>query len=316
MKRLAAVLAVLGVLVLTAFGLGRLWLQSSLPPMGGRERVAGLGDSVTILLDSLAVPHVLAASDADGYAALGYLHARDRLFQMDLLRHAALGRLSELVGARTVEADRDLRALEMGPIARARAARMSAASLAAVEAYARGVNAWIGSGPRALELRLLGHAAEPWRPEHSLAIGLLQAWDLHFGGDELQLAALAARLGEEKARDLIPTFSDTMPVIVSRGLGMGVGGGSRDEPLPPAASNSWVIAGSRTASGKPILANDPHLVLRAPSLWYLAGLHAPGLDGWAHRSPVFPPSCSATRRGSRGGSPTRWWTTPTMCSRS
>jgi penicillin amidase len=246
--------------------------------MGGRERVAGFGDSVTILLDSLDVPHVLATSDADVYAALGYLHARDRLFQMDLLRHAALGRLSELFGARTVDADRDLRALEMGPIARARAGRMSAGSLAAAEAYARGVNAWIASGSRPLELRLLGHETEPWTPEHSLAIGLLQAWDLHFGGDELQLAALAARLGEEKARDLIPTFSDTMPIIVSRGLGMTDARLGDDEPLPPTASNSWVIAGSRTASGKPILANDPHLVLRAPSLWYLAGLHAPGLD--------------------------------------
>ena len=278
MKRALAVLGIIGVLALTAFGLGRLWLLSSLPPAGGRERVAGLGDSVTVLLDSLAVPHVLAASDADAYAALGYLHARDRLFQMELLRHAALGRLSELFGARTVAADRDLRDLEMGPIARSRATGMSAASRAAAEAYARGVNAWIVSGSRALELRILGHAPEPWTPEHSLAIGVLQAWDLHFGGDELDLAALAARLGEEKARELVPTFSDTMPVIVTWGRGKGEGGRARDEALRPAASNSWVIAGSRTASGKPILANDPHLVLRAPSLWYLAGLHAPGLD--------------------------------------
>ena len=272
MKRLAAVLAILGVLALTAFGVGRFWLLSSLPPPGGREPVAGLGDSVTVLLDSLAVPHVLAASDADAYAALGYLHARDRLFQMELLRHAALGRLSELFGARTVATDRDLRALEMGAIARARAAGMSAASRAAAEAYARGVNAWIARDSRPLELRILGHAPEPWAPEHSLAIGVLQAWDLHFGGDELDLADVAARLGPERARELVPTFSDTMPIIVTWGRGKREGG------RVPGGSNSWVIAGSRTASGKPILANDPHLVLRAPSLWYLAGLHAPGLD--------------------------------------
>jgi penicillin amidase len=279
MKRALDVAAVLGALALTAFGLGRFWLLSSLPPPGGREPVTGLTRSVTVLFDSLAVPHVLAASHADAYAALGYLHARDRLFQMELLRHAALGRLSELFGARTVDADRELRALEMGPIAGARAAGMSTASRTAAEAYARGVNAWIAGGTRALEVRILRHAPEPWTPEHSLAIGLLQAWDLHFAGDELDLAALAARLGEEKARELVPTYSDTMPIIINRGWGMRDGGeGERDDALPPAASNSWVIAGSRTASGKPILANDPHLVLRAPSLWYLAGLHAPGLD--------------------------------------
>jgi penicillin amidase len=129
MKRLAAVLAVLGVLVLTAFGLGRLWLQSSLPPMGGRERVAGLGDSVTILLDSLAVPHVLAASDADAYAALGYLHARPHV-PVGAAPPRGARPAVRAFGARTVGADRDLRALEMGPIARARAARMSTASLA------------------------------------------------------------------------------------------------------------------------------------------------------------------------------------------
>jgi len=278
MKRALATVAVLGALALTVFGVARFWLLSSLPPPGGREPVAGLGDSVTVLLDSLAVPHVLAASDADAYTALGYLHARDRLFQMELLRHAALGRLSELFGARTIDADRDLRALEMGPIARARAGSMSAESRAAAEAYARGVNAWIAGGARALELRILGHAPEPWLLEHSLAIGVLQAWDLHFGGDELDLAGVAARLGAEKARELVPTFSDTMPTIVKWGTGKGEGGRGRDDALPPTASNSWVIAGSRTASGKPILANDPHLVLRAPSLWYLAGLHAPGLD--------------------------------------
>ncbi|HXV90501.1 MAG TPA: penicillin acylase family protein, partial [Gemmatimonadales bacterium] len=275
MRRALGTVAVLGALALTAFGVGRFWLLSSLPPPGGREPVAGLGDSVTVLLDSLAVPHVLAASDVDVYAALGYVHARDRLFQMELLRHAALGRLSELFGARTLETDRDLRALEMGAIARARAAGMSAESRAAAEVYARGVNAWIARDSRPLELRILGHAPEPWEPEHSLAIGVLQAWDLHFGGDELDLAEVAARLGPERARELIPSFPDSLPIIVTAGWRGRV---PRPASPVPAGSNSWVIAGSRTASGKPILANDPHLVLRAPSLWYLAGLHAPGLD--------------------------------------
>ncbi len=303
MKRVVPVLAVLGVLLLTVWGGGRLWLLASLPPPGGRAPVAGLRDSVAILFDSLAVPHIVAAHELDAYAALGYVHARDRMFQMDLLRHAALGRLAELFGARAIAADRELRELEMGRIARARAARMTPATRRAAAAYASGVNAWLAGERRAVEFRLLRHTPERWTPEHSLAIGVLQAHDLAFSGDELELAALAERLGWEKARELIPVYADSMPVIVG-GWGMGDGGrviggrGTRDEggvgarPNPaapiglrrrrerpaPAASNAWVVSGARTASGKPIVANDPHLVLRAPALWYLAGLHAPGLD--------------------------------------
>lgn len=293
MRRLGPALAVVGVILLTLYGGTRLWVLASLPSPGGRAPLEGLTDSVTVLVDSLAVPHVLALREADAYAALGYVHARDRMFQMDVLRHAAEGRLSELFGARTAAADRVLREYEMGRIARARVARMSEASRRAAEAYARGVNAWLAMDQRAVEFRILGHVPEPWTPEHSLAIGVLQARDLAWPGDELDLAALAARLGEAKARELVPVADDTMPVIVEAApgrvrprAGAGVrpiplarrGAPSPDEALPPAASNAWVIAGSRTASGRPILANDPHLTLRAPSIWYLAALHAPGLD--------------------------------------
>jgi penicillin amidase len=251
-KRAAGIAAVVGVVLLTLGGLARLWVQASLAPLGGRERLGGLSGRVTVLWDSLAVPHVLASSDGDAFAALGYLHARDRGWQLELLRHAALGRLSELMGPATLSADRALRELEMLAIARSRVARASPESRRALAAYARGVNAWLAAGPRALELRLLGHHPEPWQPVHSIAIGLLQAWDLRTTGDEIELAAAAVDLGVERALELLP----------AEGRG--------------AASNAWAIAGARTRSGKPILANDPHLVLRAPAIWYLAGVHAPG----------------------------------------
>jgi len=277
--RFLRALAVLGVVLITLFGVARLWLDASLPPLGGRERVAGLADSVIVLRDSLAIPHVIAVRDSDFFVALGYLHARDRMWQMDLLRHTAEGRLSELFGERAVDLDLDLRELEMGRIAAARIDKLGRESLGAARAYARGVNAWLAVGRRALEFRLLGHTPEPWRLEHSLEIGVLQAWDLRNTGDELELAEVAARLGPERALELLPSSTPVpLSAIASSLVPLSLpGGGERwAVPHPSFASNSWVIAGHRTASGKPILANDTHLTLRAPSIWYLVGAHAPG----------------------------------------
>ena len=293
MKRLLWALGAAGVLLVSVAGAAWVWLGSTLAPLGGRETVPALGDSVVVLWDSLAVPHLLASSAEDLFAALGYVHARDRMWQMDLVRHAAEGRLSELFGARTVATDRVLREREIARIARARLPRLDPEVRRAGEAYARGVNAWLARGRyRALEFRLLKHHPEPWEPVHSLEIGVLQAWDLRSDGDELALASAVARLGQGKARELLPDYPDTAPVIV-RGAGprrvsrsrpvaaapiVGGGGGeggAAGYEQSSAASNSWVIGPEHTASGKPILANDPHLTLRAPSIWYLVGAHAP-----------------------------------------
>lgn len=288
MIRAAQWLAVVGVVLLSVFGAARLWVLASLPALNGREPVRGLADSVVVLWDSLAVPHVLASSDADAFVALGYLHAHDRLWQLELLRHAALGRLSELFGPRMVAADRGLRELEISDIAARRLARIAPESRRVLESYALGVNSWIDHGPRPLELRLLRHAPEPWEPWHSLAVGVLQAWDLRTTGDEIELAAVAADLGVERALDLLAEpAEDRAPRRSAENLPARTAPRSarRHSPTPrepadwwsasAAASNAWAIAGQRTASGKPILANDPHLTLRAPSIWYLVGVHAP-----------------------------------------
>src|SRR5881392_1516247 len=208
-------------------GATRLWLGAEVPPLGGREPVAGLRDSVVVLWDSLGVPHIAARDEEDLFTAIGYLHARDRMWEMDLLRHAALGRLSELFGARTVGADRALRTLELGRIAAAQLEIAGPEGHRLLEAYAHGVNAWIAQGRyRAVEFRIIRHAAEPWRPEHSLAIGRLEAWDLRTTGDELELGDVAARLGPARAAQLAPTYPDTAPTIVPPGewrSGRGVG---------------------------------------------------------------------------------------------
>ena len=269
-----------------------LWLKLIVPPLQGRERVPGLGAVVTVMFDSLAVPHVVARDEDDLFTAIGYLHARDRLWEMDLLRHAAAGRLSELFGAQTVSADRAMREREMLRIARARVAAASPASRRALEAYARGVNAWIARHNRALEFRVLRHDPEPWLPEHSIAIGVLQAWELHSDGEELSLANAVRALGRVRAMDLVPSYPDTGPVILPHfgtagrpaAIARGEVSGTADSTAIagfdrlPAASNAWTVGPRWTASGKPILANDPHLTLRAPSVWYLVGAHAPGYD--------------------------------------
>jgi penicillin amidase len=268
-----------------------LWLKLIVPPLQGRERVPGIGAVVTVVFDSLAVPHVVASSEDDLFEGLGYLHARDRLWEMDLLRHAAAGRLSELFGPQTVAADRTMREREMLRIARARVAAASPESRRVLEAYARGVNAWIARHNRALEFRIVGHDPEPWLPEHSVAIGVLQAWELHSDGEELSLANAIHALGAKRATDLLPSYPDTAPVILPH---FGAAGRSAIAAAPvlgtadsaaaaeidraPAASNAWAVGPRWTASGKPILANDPHLTLRAPSVWYLVGAHAPGYD--------------------------------------
>lgn len=291
MKRIAIrVVAGLVFLCLLAAGGFRLWVGMGAASLSGRESLPGLGDSVVVLWDSLAVPSIVAQSDSDAFAALGYLHARDRLWEMDLLRHAAEGRLSELFGRRALPADRAFRSREMRAIARARLAETSPLTKRVAAAYTRGVNAWIATGHRPPELRLLGHVPEPWSPEQSIEIALLEAWDLHSDNGEIAHARAVLTLGAAKAADLFVAYPDSAPVIVEATTGRRIAAREMPEAEPSAtASNSWAIGPAHTRSGKPILENDPHLSLSAPSIWYLAGIHAPGYEVVGVTIPGLPP---------------------------
>ena len=291
MIRVARIAAVVGILLITLFGSGRLWVMWSIPPTRGTEHVDGVSDSVLVLWDSLAVPHVIAQTDNDFFTTLGYLHARDRMWQMDLLRHAAQGKLSAILGRRAVPLDLALRELELSRLAAARLPGLGTESRQVLSAYARGVNAWLAGSHRAFEFRLLEHTPEPWEPVHGVEIALLQAWDLRTTGDELELAELATEWDTSRVRELLPQ-AGVGPTILDRREGASPpprpqrsasipnSRTFRGIPGPHAAhrataSNSWVISGRHTASGKPLLANDPHLTLRAPSIWYLVAAHAP-----------------------------------------
>ncbi len=261
-----------------------------------------------IVRDSLGVPHVWADSIVDAVFAQGYLHATDRLWQLEMYRRVAQGRLSELFGEETLDADRFLRTLGL---ARAgREAAVGARTRALVEAYARGVNAALAGwrGPLPPEFVLLRVPFEPWTPEHSFAVEKIMAWDLSQYGVSMSLADARATAGDEAVLELLPRYPewgvtilqdapepDAVPAApdpsAARDLPPALSGDLIASARMPAtaraaleaasvvrASNSWVVGGSRTASGMPLLANDMHLGLDHPNIWYLIGLHAPGLD--------------------------------------
>ena len=293
----------LGIVLVLAVVLGLFTCSfyRSVPPLSGSESLPGLGDSVVVSFDSLGIPRIAARSDADAMRALGYLHARDRLFSMDIMRRAGEGRLAEVLGAAAVSSDRFLRNLAIKPAAETSLAIMPADTRRLLDAYVEGINRWIAEPGRPLppEFRVLRYQPEPWTALHTALVGRLMSWDLVSAGAELRLADVAARYGAERAMELYPWYPDEGPTILNsadrprqtahRDDVFPVTGGlwavsASEIPALAAeilastslrASNSWVVHGSRTSTGKPILANDPHLGLRAPSLWYLAAITTP-----------------------------------------
>lgn len=249
--------------------------------------MAGLDGRVEIIHDRNSIPHIIATTDGDAYRALGFIHARDRLFQMDFMRRLGAGRLSEVVGKATVPLDRTMRTLGLHRLAGETYRRLPADAKQAVDAYAEGINAFLRSRAGALppEFLVLQYAPERWEPEDSLVWGRLMAMRLTGNWrTEALRAALSHRLTVSQLSDLWPGDTEEIPTTLS--------GLDRDAPaladgllrnIPDwvsqvSASNSWLISGKRTRSGKPLLANDPHLGFRAPGLWYLARISAPGLN--------------------------------------
>jgi len=315
LKILGWLLALVAVLALAVGGGGYLWLRRSLPQTSGRLRVPGLTAPITITRDANAIPHISAQSEADALFGLGYVHAQDRLWQMEYQRRVGHGRLSEVLGPGGLEADRFLRTLGTGRAAQSAYERLDPPTRALLEAYAAGVNAFIeghrGSLPP--EFVILGIDPEPWRPQDSLVWAKMMSWDL--GGnwsEELKRADLQQRVGPEFADQLMPASAKDDPLILpdggdsvaqSNAIRTGAPQWAPSGPLSAApsgypalaqfslmfeqqlglggqhiGSNNWVLAGSRSASGKPLLANDPHLGAQMPALWYLAHLQGGGID--------------------------------------
>ncbi|MDH3738416.1 MAG: penicillin acylase family protein, partial [Alphaproteobacteria bacterium] len=264
-------------------------LQSTVPDYGGRDQIPELGDAVTVIRDANAVPHIFADSANDAYRALGYLHAQDRFFQMEMARRIGTGRLSELVGPMGLRTDRFMRTLGVGRLANEAVARMSPDTRDALEAYTQGVNAWLQS-PNTVsppELIFLAADASPWRAADSVIWGRLMALLLSGNWtDELLRAQLASTLDPQQIDDLWPGEPNDGPTTLAGlpALSHQIDFAGIDKAIPPylfqaSASNQWVVAGSRSASGKPLLANDPHLGFMAPGMWYLARIVTPDFSG-------------------------------------
>ncbi|MGE5270328.1 MAG: penicillin acylase family protein [Thiohalocapsa sp.] len=262
-----------------------LYLRSSLPQVDGTIAVHGLTAAVTIARDADGVPLITAANDADAAFGLGFAHAQDRLFQMEAMRRYGAGRLSEIFGEATLATDRQMRVLGLYRLAAAELAHLSAPVRRGLEAYAAGVNAFLATRSGALppEFLLLRFAPEPWHPADTLVWGKLM--DLLLAGNyrgELLRARLAATLSPAELSFLFPDYPADAPTTLAalapiyRQLRLD----ALSKALPPTvgpiyASNNWVVDGKHSASGKPLVANDPHLQFRAPGFWYLARLKTP-----------------------------------------
>ncbi|MFT5182320.1 MAG: penicillin amidase [Alphaproteobacteria bacterium] len=283
-------LAGLAIIVVIALAAGSaIVLETSVPDYDGRDRIPQLSGEVTVIRDGNAVPHIFADTPLDAYRALGYLHAQDRFFQMELARRIGTGRLSELFGAGALRTDRFMRTLGIANLAEAAVATMAPQTRAALDAYTQGVNAWLNSPNtgRPPELILLAHEPEPWRPADSAIWGRLMA--LLLSGNwtqELLRAQMASRLEGQQIEDLWPGEPEDTPTTLAALTGLagqldlaGIDRAIPDFLFQASASNQWVVDGNRSASGKPLMANDPHLGFMAPGIWYLARIVTPEFSG-------------------------------------
>jgi penicillin amidase len=277
-------MSLLAVLILVVGGL-YLYLRSALPQMAGRIVLSGPRAEIRIERDADGVPLITAQDDEDVAFGLGFAHAQDRLFQMELQRRAGAGRLAEIFGPRAVDLDKQMRVLGLHRAAEADLTSLSAEMNRALSAYTAGVNAFLASRRGALppEFLLLGFAPEPWRPTDSLVWGKLMAVQL--GGNyrsELLRARMARTISAADLAVLYPEYPADAPTTLAEMLPIyhRLALDRLYDALPAIigpnfASNNWVVDGAHSASGKPLLANDPHLGFTSPGFWYLARLKTP-----------------------------------------
>lgn len=280
-------LIVLGALVAIAAGVlifANVYISKSKPVIEGEVAVPVLEESVAVVRDEIGVPHIRAETDADLYRAQGYVQAQDRLFQMDLSRRQASGRLAEVIGEAAIDTDKYFRTFSLRAAGEASWSSYGEEAKQVLEWYAEGVNAYIGEakddGRLSYEFALLGYEPEEWTPVDSLAIGKFMAYDL--GGNWNSLAVRHWALNEfpeDKARELFIRYPEDAPAILAanKNRKVEVAGMFNPSLIPPEfnGSNNWVVSGDKTESGLPLLADDPHLGLSTPSIWYQMHLESP-----------------------------------------
>lgn len=309
---------------------GIFMIKKSLPIIDGEHEAEGLLASVEVYRDQYGVPHIMADNEHDLMFATGYVQAQDRLWQMDLLRRVAAGRLSEILGTKTLEIDKFLRTVGLMRTAKKIADSLDYETRTLLQAYADGVNLYLREhlDNYPIEFTLLGYEPYPWEIEHTVAMSRVMAWQLNMGWYvDVMYAQIADSVGNQKMMEIFPRFPDDAPTIVSdkpisnhaalefksskensysqKGLGVRLSKTlltvlmrwmQINEQVKTIAgfdgsaigSNNWVVNGAKSATGKPILANDPHLAHSAPSTWYEMHLSGGRLDVTGFTFPGVP----------------------------
>lgn len=314
---LIAVVCVAGVAVVLV-GAWLVLTRMSFPRVRGTAHLQGISAPVTIQRDAYGVPHIYARTSRDLFFAEGYVHAQDRFWQMEFCRRIGDGRLSELFGKSQLQTDIFLRTLGIARVAKKEYEQADPKTRGILDAYAAGVNAYIGTRRPArlgLEFAVLNLTGvktkiEPWSPVNTLAWAKMMAWSLDDSWEgEVLVSRLLHTLGTGGLPKLITPYRPEMPFTVSDAelqvassqggaplalLAPQVAAARGSVPLAlfgaerAAGSNAWAVAGRRTASGKPILANDMHLDGQIPSIWYEIGLHGIDESGHVGRTPECP----------------------------
>ncbi len=289
---------IIGIIIISYFV-----LQSKIPEYNGEVKVSNISNDVKIYRDEHAIPFVIAEDDYDATFALGYIHAQERLFQMDISRRAGEGRLSEILGSETIPFDKMFRTLGIYKLCVESLPGLNPLTKKMLEAYSNGVNAYIkeANGNYTFEFDVLGYEPELWKPEHSLVLTKLMAWELNISWwTDIAFSHLVQKLGEEKVKQVLPDFDENAPTIIPKHL--------KSASIVPTefynvdkdyrkfmgfvgthiGSNNWVVNSKKSESGKVIIANDPHLAFQAPGKFMFSVVRSKGWSGEGFSIPGLP----------------------------
>lgn len=268
-------------------------LNSSLPEYEDEISTGYVKNQTDVYRDDNGIAYIHSANSSDAAFAMGYVHAQERLFQMDIFRRAGLGRLSEVMGEKTIKVDKLFRTLGFLESARQNFNNLSSESKSLLKNYCEGINLYIKNSPDKLgvEFNILGYRPELWKPVHCLLISKLLAWELNMSWrTDIIFTNLVKKLGKEKAIQILPEFSENAPYIINENItddsreNVSADGILEADKLfreitglqgSHIGSNNWVVNGMRSFSGKPMIANDPHLSFSVPGKWYVASVNSP-----------------------------------------
>lgn len=283
---------ILSILIITVIGGFILFnlLKNSLPEYSDEFVTDKIINSVSIYRDDFAIPYIFAQTEKDVAFTIGYVHSQERLFQMDLMRRSGQGRLSELFGNRTILFDKMFRIIGIERIAKRMYENANPKTKEMLKAYADGVNYFIEKNKNnwGIEFDILNYEPEKWKPEHSMIIVRMIDWGLNISWwTDIAFTNISQKIGIEKTNEILPDYDENFPTIIPPELKkypeislnlieidkafrnfIGFNG-------THIGSNNWVVNGMKSKTGKPIIANDPHLAHQSPGVWYLLSIHSP-----------------------------------------